>query len=31
MQPATQSIPDVIRSTLSGINNVINLLQSKLR
>ena len=30
MQPATQSIPDDIRSTLSGINNVINLLQSEL-
>ncbi len=30
MQPATQSLPDDIRSTLSGINSVINLLQSKL-
>jgi hypothetical protein len=30
LQPATQSIPGDIRSTLSGINSVINLLQSKL-
>ena len=30
MQPNSQSIPDDIRTTLSGINTVINLLQSKL-
>jgi hypothetical protein len=30
MQPARQSIPDDIRISLSGIYNVINLLQSKL-
>jgi hypothetical protein len=30
MQPATQSIADDIHSSLSGIYNVINLLQSKL-